>query len=80
MRARFVLLSALAVIAVTLAQGCEDDTGAGVCVTTHESLPEQRYASPTLADCEDYCDSVEGYVCCYFEPAEGDWVAVAGDC
>lgn len=80
MHTRFAFLPAIAVIAATAFFGCEDDTGAGVCVTTHESLPDQRYASPTLAECEDYCHSVEGYVCCYFEPAEGDWVAVAGDC
>lgn len=80
MRPRLSLLAAIAVIATTLFQGCEDDVGAGVCVTTHESLADRRYQSPTLAECEDYCASVEGYVCCYFEPADGDWVAVDGDC
>lgn len=80
MRIHAAFFAAIVVITATLCQGCEEDVGAGECVTTHESLENKRYASPTLEDCEEYCASVEGYVCCYFEPADGDWVAVAGDC
>lgn len=76
-----LILLATAVIPATLFGACaEEDSGVGACVTTHESLPEQRYDGSTKIECEDFCDSVDGFVCCYFEPDDGPWVAIDGDC
>jgi hypothetical protein len=33
-----------------------------------------------MAECEEYCDSVGGYVCCYYEPDRGEWTPIDGDC
>ncbi len=79
MRARtsIVLLAAIAAIAP---EGCVDQGDAGICVTTHQSLPDQRYESASIDACDEYCGTVGGYVCCYFEPDVGPAVAVAGDC
>jgi hypothetical protein len=62
-----------------LAGACADGDAMGVCVTTHESLADHRHAA-TRGECEDYCASTGGYVCCYFDPDEGPWIALEGEC
>lgn len=74
----FLLFAAL--VATAAGQACAEDDGQGTCITTHRDLPDQRYEGATLEECDEYCASVGGYVCCYFQPLNAKWVEVDGEC
>ena len=76
-RAPFVFAAVLGLVA---GQACANDDGKGTCITTHRDLPDQRFEGATLEECDEYCGSVGGYVCCYFQPVNAKWVEVNGEC
>jgi hypothetical protein len=80
MRASRAFLFLTASFALAAAAACAEDDGKGTCITTHRDVPDQRYEGATLDECDEYCSSVGGYVCCYFQPASAPWVEVDGEC